>query len=179
VTVFINIFGGPGTGKSTTAASLFTKMKIAGYSVELVTEVAKDFVWEEREKTMDIQPYITIKQYRNLFRLKGKVDYVVGDASILMGILYAREYATNLPPSYEKFVYDLHNQMLSPSLNIFLERSHAYDINGRYQTEDQARQLDRNLIKVLDDYQVEYVRMQPDEVIDFIMSTEFGAHGVW
>lgn len=80
MTTFINLFGGPGTGKSTAAASLFAEMKKKGMDVELVTEVAKDFVWEERQKTLEIQPYITVKQYRNLFRLKGKVDYVITDA---------------------------------------------------------------------------------------------------
>ena len=45
----INFFGGPGCGKSTTAAELFAKMKKANYKVELVHEVAKDFIWEEAQ----------------------------------------------------------------------------------------------------------------------------------
>ena len=80
MTKYINIFGGPGAGKSTTAALLFAEMKSGGFKVELVTEVAKDFVWEDRSTTLSIQPYITIKQHRNLVRLKGKVDYVITDA---------------------------------------------------------------------------------------------------
>lgn len=60
MTTYVNIFGGPGVGKSTTAADLFVAMKKAGYNVELVTEVAKDFVWEDRSTTLTIQPYITI-----------------------------------------------------------------------------------------------------------------------
>ena len=43
----INLFAGPGTGKSTTAAGLFYKMKSKGYMVELVTEFAKDLVYQE------------------------------------------------------------------------------------------------------------------------------------
>ncbi len=39
------MFGGPGTGKSTSAAGLFFKMKLAQMEVELVTEYAKDLVW--------------------------------------------------------------------------------------------------------------------------------------
>lgn len=45
----INLFGGPGIGKSTLAAGLFEHMKIAGFNVELVNEYAKDMVWEQRE----------------------------------------------------------------------------------------------------------------------------------
>ena len=44
----INLFGGPGCGKSTTAADLFARMKLRGLSVELVTEYAKDVVWDEK-----------------------------------------------------------------------------------------------------------------------------------
>jgi len=58
MTKYINIFGGPGAGKSTTAALLFAEMKSGGFKVELVTEVAKDFVWEDRSTTLSIQPYI-------------------------------------------------------------------------------------------------------------------------
>lgn len=39
------MFGSPGSGKSTTAAGLFYKLKTSDYNVELVTEVAKDLVW--------------------------------------------------------------------------------------------------------------------------------------
>ena len=38
----INLYGGPGTGKSTTAAALFALIKREGYNVELVTEFAID-----------------------------------------------------------------------------------------------------------------------------------------
>lgn len=146
MTLYVNLFGGPGTGKSTTAASLFAEMKKLGKNVELVTEVAKDFVWEERQKTLEIQPYITVKQYRNLYRLKGKVDYVITDAPILMGCMYAEIYANDLPRSYKDMVVDLHREILAPSLNVFLERTHRYDPNGRYQSEAEALDMD-DLIK--------------------------------
>lgn len=51
----INLFGGPGSGKSTLAAGLFERMKIQGLSVELVTEYAKDMVWERRGNILDDQ----------------------------------------------------------------------------------------------------------------------------
>jgi len=142
MTTFINFFGGPGTGKSTEAASLFAEMKKLGLDVELVTEVAKDFVWEERQKTLEIQPYITVKQYRNLYRLKGKVDFVITDAPILMGCVYAELYSESLPRSYKDMAVDLHREILNPAINIYLKRVHKYDSNGRYQTEQEAVKID-------------------------------------
>jgi deoxyadenosine/deoxycytidine kinase len=168
VTTFINIFGGPGAGKSTNAARLFYEMKVAGHMVELVTEVAKDFVWEERNKTMEIQPYVTIKQYRNLYRMKDKVDYVVTDAPLMMGILYARKYAPDLPDSYDNLVYDLQHEFLSPSINVMLTREHDYETIGRYQTKEQAEELDSDLIEILDEYNIDYDVMGGEFVKQYI-----------
>ena len=38
MTKVINLFGGPGAGKSTIASGLFYHMKIAGYNVEMTGE---------------------------------------------------------------------------------------------------------------------------------------------
>ena len=40
--MIINLFGGPGTGKSTGAAYIFAKLKMCGVNCELITEFAKD-----------------------------------------------------------------------------------------------------------------------------------------
>lgn len=145
MTTYINIFGGPGVGKSTLAASLFAEMKRAGMSVELVTEVAKDFVWEERFETLKNQLYIVSKQYRNLVRVKDKVDYVITDAPIINGCIYNDLYDGGLPQSYNDMIIDLHNQVLTPSINICVGREFEYDTAGRYQTLEQAVQVD-NLV---------------------------------
>lgn len=43
----VNLFGVPGAGKSTGAAYIFSQLKMAGINAELITEFAKDKVWEE------------------------------------------------------------------------------------------------------------------------------------
>ena len=161
MTLYVNIFGGPGTGKSTTAASLFVEMKRLALKVELVTEVAKDFVWEDRMTTLSIQPYITIKQFRNLIRLKDKVDYVITDAPILMGCVYSDMFTPHLPVSYKQFIIDLHNQELNPSINIQLQRSFKYDTTGRYQTEDQAKEIDSRIANVLSETGTDILSISP------------------
>ena len=40
--VVINLFGGPGCGKSTGAAYVFSKLKMLGVNAELTSEYAKD-----------------------------------------------------------------------------------------------------------------------------------------
>ncbi len=168
MTKYINLFGGPGVGKSTTAAAIFVEMKRRGMNVELVTEVAKDFVWEGRMKTLDIQPYVTIKQFRNLYRLKGKVDYVISDSPILLGCIYADKYAPTLPASYKQLIVDLHKQELDPSVNIMLKRVFEYDPNGRYQSEDEAHQLDHDMQNILDSNNIPSITWNPTNVAGLV-----------
>ena len=56
--VAVNLFSGPCSGKSTGAAWIFAKLKMAGVNVELVTEFAKDKVWERNEKALANQAYV-------------------------------------------------------------------------------------------------------------------------
>ena len=154
MTKYINLFGGPGVGKSTTAAAIFVEMKRRNMNVELVTEVAKDFV--------------TIKQFRNLYRLKGKVDYVISDSPILLGCIYADKYAPDLPASYKQFIIDLHKQELNPSVNVVLKRVFNYDPNGRYQSEEEAHQLDRDMQNVLDSNNLPSIVWNPNDVAGLV-----------
>lgn len=54
----VNLFGAPGAGKSTGAAYVFSQLKMRGINAELVTEFAKDKVWEENDEVFKHQEYI-------------------------------------------------------------------------------------------------------------------------
>lgn len=54
----VNLFGVPGAGKSTGAAYVFSKLKMKGINAELVTEFAKDIVWENNSRGLKNQEYI-------------------------------------------------------------------------------------------------------------------------
>lgn len=59
----VNLFGAPGSGKSTGAAYIFSQLKIAGVNAELVTEFVKDKVWENNEEVFKNQAYIFGKSF--------------------------------------------------------------------------------------------------------------------
>jgi tRNA uridine 5-carbamoylmethylation protein Kti12 len=132
----INLFAGPGAGKSTVAAGLFHLMKLDGYKVELVTEYAKDIVWAGRHKELDDQLYITAKQHHRIFLLKDKVDYCVTDSPLLLSLVYCRM----MPQSFFPFVKDLFHEY--ENYAVILKRTKPYVLFGRTQTEDEARALD-------------------------------------
>lgn len=166
MTVYINLFAGPGAGKSTIASDLFARMKRSQFSVELVTEFAKDLVWENRQTTLAIQPYVSAKQYRNLARLRGKVDYVITDSPILKDSVYARRYAPKLPQAYHDLLAFFHED-LGASINIFLTRQFEYRHEGRYQDETTAREIDRELLLMLHLREVAFTQCAAD--VDTIM----------
>ena len=76
----INLFGGPGIGKSTQASGLFTEMKRNHMSVEYTYEFPKEVAWEGNISQLRDQFFITANQHRNISRLYGKVDYIIVDS---------------------------------------------------------------------------------------------------
>lgn len=139
----INLFGGPGCGKSTTAAGLFYQMKHDGQRVELVTEYAKDIVWADRHRELDDQLYITGKQHHRLFHLKNKVDYCITDSPLILSLVYNR----TMPQSFHPFVIDVFH--MYDNYAIILKRTKPYMLFGRTQTEEEARELDRQIFSLV------------------------------
>ena len=140
----VNLFAGPGAGKSTTAASTFALLKLGGYNVELVTEFAKDLTWDESHKVLGYQPYVFAQQAWRLERLRGKVNIVVTDSPLLMSIAYT---PPAIPNSFRDYV--LWEAQRDTSLNVFLTRTKPYVQTGRSQSEDQARRLDERIAQIL------------------------------
>lgn len=143
----INLFGGPGTGKSTTAADTFALMKWNNKNIELINEYAKEIVWEERYKIFEDQLYVTAKQNRKLYRVKDQVDWAITDSPLLLSLAYSTpDY---LPNTFPHMIHELYNTY--DNINIFLQREKPYHKIGRTQDEEQARELDVRIKSLLDD----------------------------
>ena len=134
-TTIINLIGSPGTGKSTIASELFAKMKWAGVDVELVSEYAKELVWEQRHETFKNELYIFAKQHHRLFRLKGKVDYIITDRPLLLSIFYNNKYGDG-SENFKNIVLEEIDKF--NNINIFLRRTKPYVNKGRNQTEEES-----------------------------------------
>lgn len=141
----INLFAGPGCGKSTTAAALFALMKRRGLNVEMITEFAKDLVWTERNKELGDQIYIFGKMYHKLWRLRDKVDYVITDSPLPFCSYYDREGL----PYFNELVMSAFNSF--DNINFVLERNFPYQQEGRYQTEEEAKQVHQDILQLIAD----------------------------
>lgn len=152
----INLFGAPSCGKSTTAAGLFFLMKSEGFKVELVTEYAKQIIWDERQNIFRDQLYITAKQNRCLERLRDKVDWVITDSPLLLGFVYAQNYYQSFP-SFIKELWDSYN-----NINFLLERVKPYVQLGRNQNENQAEQLQESIQSLLRIEHISFIKLKAD-----------------
>lgn len=139
----INLFAGPGAGKSTTAAGVFYKLKSAGVDCEYIQEFAKDMTWEERHLALNNQPYIFGKQYHRMCRVGDKVDVIVTDSPLLLSLYYNRGALKSL----DALVRECSHRFFS--LDFFIERMKKYNPNGRNQTEEQAKAIDADLKHML------------------------------
>jgi hypothetical protein len=132
-TVVINLWAGPGAGKSTTAAGLFHLMKVLGLNVELASEYAKDLTWEKNITRLKNQLLVFATQDHRLRRLLGQVDYIITDSPLPLGIAYmGPEFGEWLPEAISQCFDGYDNR------DFLLQRKKAYSPIGRNETEHQA-----------------------------------------
>ena len=148
-TLVVNLIGGPGVGKSTLAAHIFALLKEQKVDCELITEFAKDLVWEQRSETFKDEVYVFAKQNHKLFRLNGKVNVVITDSPLIQVCFYGKG-ENELCALVKKEVNRYNN------LNILLTRKTEYDSNGRNQTEEEARSIDNEMKSILDESKMNY-----------------------
>jgi hypothetical protein len=148
-TIVINLIGAPGTGKNTIASELFAKMKWAGYDVELVSEYAKELVWEQRDETFKNELYLFAKQQHRMFRLNGKVKYIITDRPLILSVFYNKKYGDN-----SKVFKDLVLQEIDKfeNINIFLNRTKPYVQKGRNQTEEESIEFAFEMRDIVKEY---------------------------
>jgi thymidylate kinase len=150
-TLFVNIFGGPGTGKSTMASSIFSQLKREGVDAELISEYAKDLVWDRAQPILGDQIYVFGHQHHRCFRLNGQVEVAISDSPTIQGLAYK---TPNLSETFDALVAEAYKMF--NNLNIFLERKHEYNPNGRNQTEKEARDIDEVTMAILNKHDIAY-----------------------
>lgn len=152
MSVVINLFAGPGSGKSTTAAGLFFYMKLRGFKVELVTEYAKELAYTGQ--TPINQQEILEEQYRRQSILKGQVDFIITDSPLLLSEVYghSEQEAKAARACFNRF----------NNINFFIERVKPYAQYGRTQDEQEAKALDLRIKDMMDNNRLKYTSIRGD-----------------
>lgn len=151
----INLFGGPGAGKSTAAAYLFAELKMRGIKVELVTEYAKDLAWENNQVALSCQAHIFGEQWRRMQRCEDKVDVIVVDSPLFLSIVYNED--KRLSENFYKTVCEVFKSY--DNYNFFIKRQQNFEQEGRVHNEEQSLNLDNKIRELLERWRVPFIQI--------------------
>lgn len=144
----INIWGGPGSGKSTVATWLFAHLKIAGHDIQFVEEHVKRWAYQKRPILSFDQLYLTASQITAEDELlRSGVKHVITDCPCTLSYFFAKRNGLEYAPlliELGRFV-----ELKYPSINVFLYRDVPYQTQGRYETEEEAKRLDPEMLDFL------------------------------
>ena len=158
--IVVNLFGAPGSGKSTGAAYLFSKLKMAGINAELVREFVKGKVYEDSKEVFKNQTYILGKQSFKQSKLRDKVDVIVTDSPLPLSIYYNddKDIQDELSSLALKIFdsYDNHNY--------FINRVKPYNPKGRFQTEEEAIDIVDGMKDFLTNYNIPFEERNGDTI---------------
>lgn len=175
MTKIINLFGGPGSGKSTTASGLFYKLKAKNINCELVTEFAKDAVYENTDALLWNQLHVFSEQFRRQYRLLNKVDYVITDSPILLSSIYYELYlgkGIKFSDEYNNLSINFFDSTFNEfdNINYFINRTEKYISIGRINTEETAKQIDNLIIRKLKSQNIVYKQSTTNSALDDILT---------
>jgi adenylylsulfate kinase-like enzyme len=152
----INLYGGPGAGKSTLAAGLFAKLKEDGVDCELVTEFVKEKIWENTTDILNDRFYTSAVQYHRVFRLNGKVDVIITESPIMLSVIYNDIIKFK---EYDKLIYNLYSEF--DNINFFIKRdTSSFSANGRIHNKEESVQKDTEIQNMLDKYKIETIYLE-------------------
>lgn len=168
--ILVNLYGSPGTGKSTGAAYIYSKLKLEEINCELVTEFAKDMVWDENKKAIYNQAYVLGNQYYRISRLENEVDVVITDSPLLLSIIYNKD--KRLGKEFTNLVKSV-SLSYENRVDILFKRVKQYRTVGRLHNEEQSDKLYNEIKDLLDtvnpDYEVvEATQEGYEKVIEMI-----------
>ncbi len=170
----INFFGAPCAGKSTSAAELFSLMKKNGVRCELITEVAKDMIYDGNTSGLKNQNLIFATQEHRFFRLLDKgIDYAITDSPLLFSAFYAPQ---DYPPEFKKLCFHFFNKY--ENMNFYLKRNHAYSLIGRIHNEEDSAKVDRNMHAFLVNNSIPFTEMLASDstaqkVLDYLLLNKY------
>lgn len=146
-TVVVNLFAGPGAGKTTCAWAIASELKKRNIETEYVAEYAKEFVWDNQLEMLDgsfeHQKALYEEQNRRVSRLIGKVDVIVTDSPAILSLVYLKEPNAD----FEKTVLTAFNEQ--HNFNLFINRGKVYQQQGRLQNLEESKLIDESVIGFL------------------------------
>lgn len=173
-----NLYGGPGTGKDRCATGSFSDLKDAGVNAEFIPEHVKlEYAWQGRHP-QDIEQFsIFGEQTMSEIKLLGKYgpDVMISCSPVYLQSYYASVYGNaNMKLGFELLVKEYYRMAAERGIehvHIWLKRCRPYNPKGRFQTEEQAKEIDKDMLQHLKESGIDfhYVDGVREEVTKFLM----------
>lgn len=170
--LLINLYGAPGSGKSTTRADVFRLLKQSGVNCEEIAEKAKELTWEKSFNVLKSQAYLFGKQLKWTEILDGQVDVAITDSPLLLSEYYGRKYS-DYPESFYQGIRDISAKY--HTISFFINRSKPYNPKGRSQTEEEANEVATEMKQMLNDLGVEFTEVDSESaemIVEMIRKSE-------
>jgi len=161
-TKVINVIGGPGSDKSLFSSAIILYLNLHNKTVETIPDYAKSLVWQQNFEVLKNQYFIAQRQFEMLNLLDGQVQFLLTECSLPQVLYYNENYAENICDVSKTRAQILEWYKQYDNINIFVERGEKkYVRSGRFQDEDQARDIDRGLRSVLVREGIEFTPLNP------------------
>lgn len=156
-TLFVNLFAGPGAGKTTASAGLYFYLKMQNEKVRLLQEFPKDLIDREDKRTLSFQPYILAQHYYNQYIMDGKYDIVITDSPLILSSIFKTPGCTE---HFDDVVLEQFNQF--DNINFYLNRipEATYDDSERRESYQESLHKDKELKQLLSDKSIPYTEIE-------------------
>lgn len=177
-TKVINIIGGPGSEKSLFTSAIILYLHLHHKTVELIPDYAKSLVWRKDFEALRNQYQIAQQQFQMLELLDGQVQYMVTESSLPQILYYNEFYPDNIcdVAKTRKQILEWYKQ--HNNINVMVERGveRKYIHTGRFQDEEQAKEVDRGMRALLRREGIAYTALTPElEAIHAFMAEQLKA----
>lgn len=165
----ICLYGGPGSGKSTTMFGLAYRLKMAGFNTEINPEYIKNWVWEERKVKEGDQSYFFSKQARKeRLLIQAGLDFIVTDSPLILTHYYGLKNDPMEQQSNTSLILLNHHHQFCKKNgykveHFFIGRCKPYSPAGRFQTEDQAKICDDEIKNMLSHFRIKFLEIPGNE----------------
>ncbi len=176
----ICLYGGPGSGKSTTAAGLFYRLKSAGVNAEMNREYIKEWVWEDRKIKPGDQTYYFAKMARKeRIYMKAGIDVIITDSPLILTHFYGMKFdefeqKSNTSLTMLKHHHEICKHYGYKVEHFVLHRDKPYNQQGRYQDEETAKSFDIEIKELLNQKNIKFEEIfgiNPDNTVNQIIDS--------
>lgn len=169
ITRVINLFGAPGTGKSTLAAGLVHQLKLDGHEAILIPELFKQLALGNVLPTYNREVIMLGKQIDAETSYYGLARFLVAECPLELNAFYT-DFGDQHFPTFDRLApaTEIVKKLRVTNLgvvteNFVLTHGHfAYSSEGRYHTEASSKGVADNLLRYLSANSIHYRIVNPD-----------------